>query len=68
MVKIIVSRQVPKHWLPLDENVISEKKIVGLLALFVKEGIIVIAFEAFDHVARMAVPLVGLSVRLHRID
>jgi hypothetical protein len=52
----------------LDKYVISEKEIVGLLALAIEEGIIVVALEGLDHVAGVRSPLVDLAVGFHCVD
>lgn len=62
MVKVVISREIPKHWFALDKGVIAEEKVIGFLSLFIEERIVVVAFKAFHHVPRMAGPLVGLPV------
>ncbi len=68
MVEIVVGGEIPKQRLPVYKGIIPEKKIVGFLPLAIKERIVVVPLEAFDHVTRMASPLVDLSIRCHRID
>ncbi len=68
MVEIVVGCKIPQQRLPVYESIVSEEEVVSFLALPIEERIIVIPLEAFDHVARMASPLVDLSIRFHRID
>lgn len=68
MMKIVVRGQIPQHRLAMNVRVVAEEQIVRLLTLSVKEGVVVVALEAFDHVPRMAAPLVDLPIRRHRVD
>lgn len=68
MVEIVVGCQIPQQRLPVYEGIIPEKEVVSFLPLAIEERVIVIPLEAFDHVTRMASPMVDLSVRFHRIN
>jgi len=68
VMEVVVGREIPKHWLTLSIDVISQKQVVGFLALRVEEGVVIIALEAFHHVTRAALPLVDLSVCSHGVD
>ena len=67
MVKVVISREIPQHWLALNEDVVSEEQIVSFLSLFIKEGIVIITLETFHHVSRMACPLVDFPIGFHGI-
>ena len=67
MMEVVICREIPQHWLPLNELVVPEKQIVRFLSLFIKEGVVVIAFEAFYHVSRMTCPLIDFPIGFHSI-
>ena len=52
----------------MGKYVIPQKKIICLLALAIKERVVIIPFETLYHISRMACPLVDLSVSLHGVD
>lgn len=68
MVKVVIGREIPEHWLSLHIPIIPKEKIVSLLSLSVEEGIVVVSFEALHHVPRMACPLIDFPVRFHCVD
>lgn len=67
MVKVVIGRKIPQHWLALNEYVISKEQIVRFLSLFIKEGVVIIALETFHHVSRMACPLINFPICFHSI-
>lgn len=68
MVKVVVRGEVPQHWLAFGICVVAKEEVVGLLALGVEEGIVVISLETLDHVAGMTLPVVELAVCCHCVD
>ena len=67
MVEVVISREIPQHWLVLNEYVVSKEQIVSFLPLFIKKGVIIIALETFHHVSRMACPLIDFPICFHSI-
>ena len=67
MVEVVVGREIPQHRLALNKYVVSKKQIISFLALFIKERIVVIALETFNHVTGVACPLVNLPICLHSV-
>ena len=67
MVEIVIGREIPQHWLALNEYVVPEEQIVSFLTLFIKKGVIIIALEAFHHISRMTCPLIDLPICFHSI-
>ena len=67
MVEVVIGREIPQHWLTLNENVVPEEQIVRFLSLFIKEGVVIIALKTFYHVSRMACPLIDLPICFHSI-
>ena len=49
----------------MGKHVITQKEIVCFLPLAVQKGVVIVSFEAFDHITRMTAPLIDLAVRLH---
>ena len=68
MVEVIIGREIPQHWLTLNEDVVPEEQVVSLLALFVEERVVIIALEAFHHVSRMTCPLIDFSICFHSVN
>ena len=67
MVEIVVRRKIPKHRNTLRECVVSKKEVICLLALSIKERVVVIPLEAFHHITRVAAPLINLAVGSHGV-
>lgn len=67
MVEVVIGREIPQHRLSLNEYVVPEEQIVRFLSLFIKEGVVIVAFEAFYHVSRMACPLIDFPIGFHGI-
>ena len=67
MVEVVIGREIPQHWLPLNKYVVPKEQIVRFLSLFIKEGVVIITFETFHHVSRMACPLIDFPIRFHSI-
>ena len=65
--EVVIRREIPQHWLPLNEYVVPKEQIVRFLSLFIEEGVIIISFEAFYHVSRMACPLIDFPIGFHSI-
>ena len=68
MVKIVISDQIPEHGLALAEDIIAKEQVIGFLPLTIEEGIVIVSFEAFNHISGMTCPLVDLAVCFHSVD
>ena len=67
MVKVVIGREIPQHWLALNKYIIPEEQIVRFLPLFIKERVIIVALKTFHHVSRMACPLIDFPICFHSI-
>ena len=67
MVEVVIGREIPQHWLALNEYVVPEEQIVSFLALFIKKGVIIIALETLHHISRMTCPLIDFSICFHGV-
>ena len=67
MVEVVIGREIPQHWLALNEYVIPEEQVVSFLALFIKKGVIIIALETFHHVSRVTCPLIDFPICFHSV-
>lgn len=67
MVKVVIGREIPQHWLALNEYIVPKEQVVSFLSLFIEEGVVIIALETFHHVSRMACPLIDFPIGFHGI-
>ena len=67
MVEVVIGREIPQHWLALNEYVFSEEQIVSFLSLFIEERVVIIALETLHHISRMASPLIDFPICFHGV-